>query len=336
MLAGLAALAALVVLPATRGSAQAGSNPCDPRAGNPCNPCNPCSAKARKDANPCNPCRPRNPCNPCGPRNPCNPCGAGAIRHSPEIEELIDEFMAAGQGVEGRPGGDDAVEFPGPADKPNWAQALVVTRVENPLLTEECKKEALQLSVDTLASAQGIGDDAAFRAAANHMRDHRDFVRSHGISYSGYLKEIAECRAFCGPLVANLVKCQVLSVARSIHGIVLFGIDRDRIDPRFDRGIIANVATQLAKDPDRKVVLIGRASRIGDLKYNRRLSARRALAVRDRLLAREVSPEKIETMWFGWEPPQITSWIADEYGMREIFRSEGQAAVNQSVMLVIY
>jgi outer membrane protein OmpA-like peptidoglycan-associated protein len=117
---------------------------------------------------------------------------------------------------------------------------------------------------------------------------------------------------------------------------VLFELDSDAVDARYEQGALANLAAQLDADPERRVALIGRASRIGELDYNRRLSAQRALAARDRLIALDVAPERVETMWFGWEPPQISAWIADEYGMRELYESEGELRMNQSVVGVVY
>ncbi len=283
-----------------------------------------------------------NPCNPCQPKNPCSPHshgeGAGAdSKYSPEIEQLIEEFMSTGEAIAGRPGGQDSVKFPGPGNKPNYFQALMVTQAENPLLEDECKKEALQLSVDALQIAQGLRTgEEALRAAAQHMQEHQDFIKSHEVSYSGYLKEIGECREFCGPLVAHLMKCQVLSVARSDHGIVLFSFDSDGVDPRYDEGVLERVTEELRGNGERNVVLIGRASKIGDLQYNRRLSARRTLAVRDELLERNVDTQRIQTMWFGWEPPQISAWVADEYGLAKLYESEGELQMNQSVMVVLY
>ncbi len=327
-------------------------NPCAPR--NPCAPKNPCAAKA-VPRNPCgaaNPCAARNPCagknvcaahNACAarnPRRPANPCAPGAsadVASIANLDELIDEFMAASEATAGRPGANEPASFPGPAERPDWFRLLVVTRAENPLLEEECKKEALQLSVERFGKLQGLPDErAAVRAAAEHIRRHQDFVHSHGISYSDYLREISECRAFCAPVVASLIQCQVLSVSRSPHGIVLFGLGSDRVDPRYREGVLANLATQLRKDPERKAALIGRASRIGDLRHNRRVSARRALAVRDGLIELGVEPERVETLWFGWEPPQISAWVADEYGLRDLYESEGELGINQSVMAVVY
>jgi len=82
--------------------------------------------------------------------------------------------------------------------------------------------------------------------------------------------------------------------------------------------------------------VIGRASRIGDLRYNRRLPGQRALAAKDLLVARGVPEERIRTQWFGWEPPQISTDVAYEYGMKDLFEREGPLRMNQSVMLVVY
>jgi outer membrane protein OmpA-like peptidoglycan-associated protein len=283
--------------------------------------------------------------NPCA-ANPCtaNPCGLSSSGEPPvdepsisSLDELVEEFMTVSVATAGRPGGDEDVEFPGDDGAPDWFQLLAVTRAENPLLEEQCKKQALQLSVKQLGEARGLADEqAALRAAAEHIRSHQEFVRSHGISYSRYLREISECRAFCAPVVARLMQCQVLSVARNPHGIVLFELDSSAVDPRYAGGALSNLMTQLRKDPSRKAALIGRASRIGDLRYNRRLSAQRALAVRDRLVELGVAPERVETMWFGWEPPQLSSWVADQYGMRDLFERVGELRINQSVMAVVY
>ena len=315
-------------------AAKRASNPCAARrAANPCSAkhaANPCAAKAA------NPCAAKH-ANPCSPPNPCAPRPARQTAAIRNLDELIGEFMATSEATAGRPGADEPVDFPGPGGRPDWFRLLVVTRAENPLLEEECKKEALHLSVDRFAEFKGLADErAALQAAAEHIRMHQDFVQSHGISYSEYLRHISECRAFCAPVVASLIQCQVLSVSRSPHGIVLFPLGSDRVDPRYEEGVLANLVSQLEKDPGGKVALVGRASRIGDLRTNRRLSARRALSVRDSLIELGVAPDRVETMWFGWEPPQISAWVADEYGLRDLYEREGELAVNQSVIAVVY
>jgi outer membrane protein OmpA-like peptidoglycan-associated protein len=254
-----------------------------------------------------------------------------------EIDSLVSEFLATSDAVANRPDGMRPVVFTGSEGRPDWYQALVVTNKENPLLEEECKKEALSISVETLREAHGIEEEAAaLQQAAHHMREHQDFASSHAISYADYLHEIASCRAFCAPLVAHLVRCQVLAVSHSPHGIVLFDLDSDQVDPRYESGLVDEAVATLKQDPRSRVLLAGRASKIGDLRYNRRLSARRALAVRDKLIERGAPADRIKTMWFGWEPPQISSWIASRYGFESLYAREGGHRMNQSVMLVIY
>lgn len=256
---------------------------------------------------------------------------------TPDLESLMNEFMATGEAIEDRPGGGGPVTFGGPPGKPNWFQTLTVTQEQNPLLEEECREQAMDFSVNSLRQIQGTDSDAeALRAAAEHMRSHQDFIQSGKVSYSAYLKEVADCPAFCAPLVANLMKCHILSVARHPHGIVLFPLGSDQVDERYEEGIIERMARQLDEDPQRKLLLIGRASRIGDLDYNRRLAARRVLAVRDLLMERGVALERIHTLWFGWEPPQISEFVAAEYGIESLHREVGDMAINQSVVMVIH
>ncbi|MFQ5664855.1 MAG: OmpA family protein [Candidatus Binatia bacterium] len=257
--------------------------------------------------------------------------------HDAEVEHLMHEFLSTGESIEEQPGGTEPLQFPGPPNKPNWFQALMVTRDENPLLERQCKKQALEFSIESLRLAKGAKSNAeALRAAAEHMKHHQDFIKNNKISYAKYLQEIAECRTFCGPLVANLIKCHVLSVARHTHGIVLFKLDSDAINPRYQAGAISVVARQLQEHSDSKVLLIGRASKIGELTYNRQLAARRTLAVRDSLLAKGISFERIKVMWFGWEPPQISSFVATEYGLEDLFHEAGLQEINQSVTMVLY
>ncbi len=268
---------------------------------------------------------------------------ASGQQYDAELENLIDQFMETGEDVERRPGGEDRVRVPRTAaGNPSIYQALTVAREDNPLLTKQCRRDAARFSVDALRSAMGLeSESAALTAAAAHIQSHLDFIKNElngSMSYSQYLKAVAECRAFCAPLVVSLVRCHVLSVARRDHGIVLFGFDRFDVDPGYadPNGLIAAVAEALRQDSDRKVLLIGRASKIGNLRYNRRLSARRALSVQDELLALGVSENRVETMWFGWEPPQIDSFIATEYGIGHLLEQEGRQRMNQSVVMVLY
>jgi outer membrane protein OmpA-like peptidoglycan-associated protein len=243
--------------------------------------------------------------------------GAASPRLQPEIARLLDEFAATSETLAEQPAGAETLTFLGPDERPNWFQALVVTHEENPLLEEECKHKAFSLSLETLREAHGFGsDEEALRMAEKHMRERQDFARSHDVSYADYLAHLAECRAFCGPVVAHLMECQVLAISRNPHGIVLFEIDSDRVDARYDEGVLDRAAGILAQSPDRKIALVGRAS--------------------DRLLEQGVEAERIKTMWLGWEPPQIGPWIAAEYGFDDLLDERGPVGVNQSVIVAVY
>jgi len=267
------------------------------------------------------------------PPVPPEPPAAG-----PDVDALLHEFMATRARLAGRPGGEAPVHFPGPPEQPNWFQVLRAASQDNPLLEDACRAQALRFSVASLAAAKGVSDEnEALQVAAEHMRRHREFVQAGGvISYTDYFKSIAECRAFCGPLVAHLIQCHTLAVSQRTHGVVLFPLDSDRVDPRYDKGVLKQIDQQLESNPERHVLLIGRASFVGDLLYNRRLSAKRALAVRDRLLVQGVRPEQVETLWLGWEPPQITPDIAQLYGLDALYRKEGAQHLNQSVVAVLH
>lgn len=257
---------------------------------------------------------------------------------APGVDRLLHEFMATGARLAGRPGGTAQVHFPGSPEQPNWFQVLRATSEDDPLLEDACRKQALRFSVASLAASKGVADESqALQVAAEHMRRHLEFIRAGGvISYADYFKSIAECRAFCGPLVAHLIQCHTLAVSKRTHGLVLFALDSDRVDPRYDAGILEQLEQQLKSDPARHVLLIGRASFVGDLLYNRRLSAKRALAVKDRLVAQGTRRDQVETLWLGWEPPQITPDIAQRYGLREQYQEEGSQRMNQSVVAVLH
>ncbi len=259
-----------------------------------------------------------------------------------QLEGLIKEFMSTGKEIQGWPGDEPVPMRRTEGGKPALYQVLKATRNENPMLSKRCRRQAMDFSVNKLRRKLGLKDDtAALRAAAKHIQDHIDKIGKMGgkISYSQYLQRIADCQEFCAPLVANLVQCHVLSVARLEHGIVLFDFNSHQLNPTYlssENGLLKAVAARLHADPDRKVFLIGRASKIGNLRYNRRLSGLRAFAIRDALIEEGVPSQRIETTWFGWEPPQVDNFIAHEYGVQRLFNQVGTQKMNQSVVVVLY
>ncbi len=260
----------------------------------------------------------------------------------PRIESLMRQMMVTGEDIADRPGNEPVPMDTTASGQPAFLQGLKVTKADNPMLSQSCQRKAMSFSVERLAQAMGLEDDAAaLQAAAEHIQGHLDDLAGGPdgrIDYATYLREVANCRAFCGPLVAQLMECHVLSVARHEHGIVLFPINRHQVDGRYldDGGLISEVGQSLAARPDKRALLVGRASRIGDLRYNRRLAGLRTLEVKDQLMARGVAEDRIHALWFGWEPPQIDGDVAREYGFEELYQEQGDHAVNQSVVVVLF
>ena len=259
----------------------------------------------------------------------------------PEIESMIEEFLKTSKAIEGRESGEQNVQFEGPKNQRNYYQVLVVTNSSNPLLDAACRKEAMEYAIKSIGRFEGHDEheyEETKDAAKNHMKEHQEFIRENEISYSEYLQEISECKEFCAPFIAKLVKCHVLSVARREHGIALFALNSDDVTSEYENGSITEIAQKLRENSAFRVLLVGRASYIGGLLYNRELSGRRAFAVRDKLIEKGINAARINTMWFGWEPPQISQWIVDEYGyfFPQLFNEKGERQMNQSVELVLY
>jgi len=252
------------------------------------------------------------------------------------FERSMNELFETSDTIADEPGADAPMTFSG-SDQPRWLQGLTVTRSDNPMLEQACREQALANNTQRLLD-QGAydGESETLRATMEHMHMHHEFIRDNRISYAEYLKSLSQCTEFCAPLVASLMDCHVLSVARRPHGIVLFELGSSRVDTDFRDGVIREMARNYLDDPERSILLVGRASQIGDLAYNRRLAAQRALAVRDELTAGGVPFERIRPIWFGWEPPQIDPVVAEEYGFDTLLTEHGRDAINQSVVMVIF
>lgn len=261
--------------------------------------------------------------------DPAVPAEENVVEEAPPtLDHLVDQFLTTGKAIEQRAGGTEPIQG-------GWYDTLIVTKSDNPLLERGCQRDALQGAVDRLAEAKHLDHHQAIIAAQEHMSQRQAFLTKNGISYAGYLKEVAKCRDFCAPLVASLIQCHILAVSKHPHGIVLFPYDSFEVDRRYIGGMLNTVKDRL-QDPGLEVLLIGRASNIGDLHYNRRLSGQRALAVSDQLQEKGVPPERIKVMWFGWEPPQIDERVAQEYGIEDLYNNIGNHGLNQSVVIVLY
>jgi len=83
---------------------------------------------------------------------------------------------------------------------------------------------------------------------------------------------------------------------------IYFEYDRSNVRPQYAANL-SNVADYLKAHPTESLLIEGNCDERGTEEYNRALGERRALSVRDRLLALGVNTEQIATISFGEEKP---------------------------------
>lgn len=260
----------------------------------------------------------------------------GAVEANPDLFHHIDETLESelDELIEIGRGGEDDVNREIRTDS-NWG-GNAVTSNDNPLMTEECHKDAMRHAIKTMMEKKELDTEGAVEMAKMHMHE-QQVEYADGIPYSEYIAHIAECKGFCGPMVKKLITCHIASVTRLDHDMVFFDLDSHTVsDPRSETAIGA-IARHLNEMPQKNVLLIGRASRYGGtLGYNRRLSGRRAESVGEMLHGLGVDRSHVRSLAFGYEPPQIDATIAEAYGVHDVYVREGVHQVNQSVMMVVY
>lgn len=211
-----------------------------------------------------------------------------------------------------------------------------VTSDANPVLSDDCHQQAMKQAIVTLSRHEGMTPAEAVRMGHRHLAEREAAIEEGEVTYADYIEHIAECKAFCGPLIKELIGCHVAAVRNLDHDVVFFPLDSYEVIGGESERAVAHVAERLNSQPDLGVLLIGRASRIGNVGYNRRLSGLRAAAVGDALTGQGVASERVKRLTFGYEPPQIDQTIADAYGYGDLYSRLGNQRMNQSVLLVLY
>lgn len=246
------------------------------------------------------------------------------------LDEQVDDLVDMMDGSDF----DDRQHLERPLDPGEGQMAIPATGHDNPLLDRECKRQAMRRAIETLARTEGLSPEDAAKMAREHSES-RKHALEEGMSYLEYLQHVAECKAFCGPLVKYMIGCHVGAVASRQPEIAFFAVDSDEIgDPRSLQAV-GRIAEEL-RDASKQVLLIGRASKFGPKLYNRTLSGRRAESVKSMLLRRGVDEGRIHLLVFGYEPPQIDPPIAEAYGWQREYRDLGNRRMNQSVVMVVF
>ncbi len=85
---------------------------------------------------------------------------------------------------------------------------------------------------------------------------------------------------------------------------VYFEFDRSTVQPA-DKGKVEAVAAYLKSNPTHKLLIEGHCDERGTPEYNRSLGERRALSVREYLIALGIAPERASTVSFGEDKPAV-------------------------------
>jgi peptidoglycan-associated lipoprotein len=105
-----------------------------------------------------------------------------------------------------------------------------------------------------------------------------------------------------------------------MHDRVLFADESAVIDGDRNMNELNRIAARLAKDPMRSFTVEGHADESGTPEHNLALGVRRAIALRDALVARGIAADRLSIISYGKERPAIV-------GSDEAARAENRRAV---------
>jgi hypothetical protein len=256
---------------------------------------------------------------------------------------LMGEVVEAAEASKGR-SDDPVIGVDVPTDGAHgadyWSGLLQVVQVSDPLLTEQCRKQAVSRALEVTGKPQMI---------RGHMVDsiHKwdDAMEgSKPIRMSEYLAHLAECKDFCRPLMGLLLRCHADAVRANPHLIVFFQVDEPRPGETHRRALSRSSRDELelfAREmnlQNRDLVLYPRASILGATEsyaHNRRLTRRRSLAI-ERALREVGFRGRIVHRAVGWEPPrlavrEISSYFGFDHHWSEM---QNPQYMDQSVVVV--
>jgi OOP family OmpA-OmpF porin len=92
----------------------------------------------------------------------------------------------------------------------------------------------------------------------------------------------------------------------SLSGNALFGFDKSSLRPE-SRTLLDKLASKLDGVTSERVTVTGYTDRIGSAEYNQQLSERRAMAVKDYLVSKDLSADRIDAKGMGKAQPVTTA-----------------------------
>lgn len=255
---------------------------------------------------------------------------------NPDLMQEIDSSIRdmAEIAADPAPGQEDVNLVVHPEEEGPWGVHQAAGD-HNPLITGECREGAMMRAVESIMDHDDVGRDEAEAMRDRHLSERQGGFPKTGMPYSEYIEHIASCRKVCNVVVRQILACHVLAVRHLEHDVVTFDLDSDTVEGRRNLEAIGRILATLRADAEKNVLLIGRASHIGNMGYNRRLSGRRAASVGE-YMKKDLATSRVRILFFGWEPPQIGPEIAQAYDLSDLYHRLGEHGINQSVMMVVY
>ncbi|MBZ0111918.1 MAG: hypothetical protein K8J08_05630 [Thermoanaerobaculia bacterium] len=236
---------------------------------------------------------------------------AGEVK--PEDQDLVDGLVEDIHNLDFA--GDSAGDLPAKtlfAENPLLAES-------NPLVTKANREQWLA------AAIRNVGTDMALA----HLEEETAKLESGEVSRSEWYEHVANCEMFCNRVVTGLLYEHIQKVQSLPRELVLFGTSSHSLD----KENLAKLHALTSGREGSEILLIGRASRSGNLEYNRQLSEQRVASTKKALQEMGFGSQQIHGFWLGYEPPQITPELAERYDLDPSLPTE---VVNQSVLAVAY
>jgi hypothetical protein len=176
-----------------------------------------------------------------------------------------------------------------------------------------------------------------------HLEEEKAAFAQDDYSKEAWLHHVFECKVCCAPLLKDVMEIHTSHVAEQPHEVLLFNFDTYTLTERHQRQL-----SELMHHFDPKqdqILLVGRASRIGDRSYNIILSGKRAGTITDYLMEMfSLEESQMRYLYFGYDPPQLTLAHIDYYGINKEdiasldphVQTSVENKINQSVVVVIY
>ncbi len=220
------------------------------------------------------------------------------------------------------------------------ALVLTVMWYEDHRVSREFVREVQRLSADSPSIPVTEGQlakwtneirktETAKGEMEQHFLEQINKVRNHEYSEKEFYQHVVNCKKFCGQLVEKMIAASTEEITKVPHDVVFFDLNKDTVSQKYQQ----RVRDFVSKNKSVSMFMVGRASRIGTVGYNKELSGRRVKSVIKVLRKTGVREEQIKSLWIGFEAPQLTRALADLYKINPGEYKEDLFQLNQSVVL---